>query len=79
MNIFNYYMMNFLINLIDENFFFLSINSNRTLPNNKKNVSQTLLFPVVLNLDTSEFKVLKTLRETLQHLGFIFDKFSKAI
>ena len=44
--------------------------------NNKKNVSQTLLFPVVLNLDTSEFKVLKTLRETLQHLGFIFDKFS---
>ena len=44
--------------------------------NNKKNVSQTLLFRVVLNLDTSEFKVLKTLRETLQHLGFIFDKFS---
>ena len=44
--------------------------------NNEKNVSQTLLFPVILNFDSSEFEVLKTMKETLSHLGFIFDEFS---
>ena len=44
--------------------------------NNKTNVSQTLLFPISLSFDSVEYEVLIKLKETLEHLGFIFKKFS---
>ena len=45
--------------------------------NNKKNISQTLLFPVRFNFSQSDFNILLKLKETLSHLGFIFEKFSQ--
>ena len=45
--------------------------------NNKKNISQTLLFPVRFNFSQSDFNVLLKLKETLSHLGFVFEKFSQ--
>ena len=44
--------------------------------NNKKNVSQTLLFPVKFSFSESDFSILIKLKKTLSHLGFIFEKFS---
>ena len=45
--------------------------------NNTKNISQTLLFPVNFSFSQSDFNILLNLKETLTHLGFIFEKFSK--
>ena len=45
--------------------------------NNKSNVSQTLLFPVKFNFSQTDFNILFKLKETLSHLGFIFEKFTK--
>ena len=45
--------------------------------NNKKNVSQTLLFPININLNISDFEILNKLRDILSHLGFIFEKFNQ--
>ena len=45
--------------------------------NNKKNISQALLFPVRFNFSQSDFNILLKLKETLSHLGFIFEKFSQ--
>ena len=47
--------------------------------NNKKNVSQTLLFPININLNKSDFEILNKLRDTLSHLGFIFEKFNEKV
>ena len=47
--------------------------------NNKKNVSQTLLFPININLNKSDFEILNKLRDTLSHLGFIFEKFNQKV
>ena len=47
--------------------------------NNKKNVSQTLLFPININLNISDFEILNKLRDTLSHLGFIFEKFNQKV
>ena len=47
--------------------------------NNKKNVSQTLLFPININLKKSDFEILNKLRDTLSHLGFIFEKFNQKV
>ena len=44
--------------------------------NNKKNVSQTLLFPVKFTFSQNNFDILHKLKDTLIHLGFIFEKFS---
>ncbi len=44
--------------------------------NNKKNVSQTLLFPVKFTFSRNNFDILHKLKDTLIHLGFIFEKFS---
>ena len=43
--------------------------------NNKKNVSQTLLFPVKFSFSESDFSILIKLKKALSHLGFIFEKF----
>ena len=45
--------------------------------NNKKNISQALLFPVRFNFSQSDFNILLKLKETLSHLGFVFEKFSE--
>ena len=45
--------------------------------NNKKNISQALLFPVRFNFSQSDFNILLKLKETLSHLGFVFEKFSQ--
>ena len=45
--------------------------------NNKSNVSQTLLFPLKFNFSQTDFNILFKLKETLSHLGFIFEKFTK--
>ena len=47
--------------------------------NNKKNVSQTLLFPINIKLNISDFEILNKLRDTLSHLGFIFEKFNQKV
>ena len=47
--------------------------------NNKKNVSQTLLFPINIKLNKSDFEILNKLRDTLSHLGFIFEKFNQKV
>lgn len=47
--------------------------------NNKKNVSQTLLFPININLNKTDFEILNKLRDTLSHLGFIFEKFNEKV
>ena len=47
--------------------------------NNKKNVSQTLLFPINININKSDFEILNKLRDTLSHLGFIFEKFNQKV
>ena len=47
--------------------------------NNKKNVSQTLLFPININLNISDFEILNKLRDILSHLGFIFEKFNQKV
>ena len=47
--------------------------------NNKKNVSQTLLFPININLNKPDFEILNKLRDTLSHLGFIFEKFNQKV
>ena len=47
--------------------------------NNKKNVSQTLLFPININLNKSDFEILNKLRDILSHLGFIFEKFNQKV
>ena len=47
--------------------------------NNKKNISQTLLFPININLNKSDFEILNKLRDTLSHLGFIFEKFNQKV
>ena len=47
--------------------------------NNKKNVSQTLLFPINIILNKSDFEILNKLRDTLSHLGFIFEKFNQKV
>ena len=44
--------------------------------NNKKNVSQTLIFPIKLTFSNKDFNVLLKLKDILTHLGFIFEKFS---
>ena len=44
--------------------------------NNKKNVSQTLLFTVKFTFSQNNFDILHKLKDTLIHLGFIFEKFS---
>ncbi len=43
--------------------------------NNKKNVSQTLIFPIKLSYSNVDFQVLLKLKDVLTHLGFIFEKF----
>ena len=47
--------------------------------NNKKNVSQTLLFPINIKLNKSDFEILNKLRDILSHLGFIFEKFNQKV
>lgn len=47
--------------------------------NNKKNVSQTLLFPININLNKTDFEILNKLKDTLSHLGFIFEKFNEKV
>ena len=47
--------------------------------NNRKNVSQVLLFPININLNKSDFEILNKLRDTLSHLGFIFEKFNEKV
>ena len=42
---------------------------------NKKNPSQTLLFPLKLEFDNSEIKYLKSIKSSLIHLGFKFTVF----
>ena len=44
--------------------------------NNKKNVSQTLIFPINLSFSNIDFQVLFKLKDILSHLGFIFEKFN---
>lgn len=44
--------------------------------NNKKNVSQTLIFPIKLTFSNKDFNVLLKLKDILTHLGFIFENFS---
>ena len=44
--------------------------------NNKKNVSQTLIFPINLSYSNIDFQVLLKLKDILSHLGFIFEKFN---
>ena len=44
--------------------------------NNKRNVSQTLLFPIKFSFSESDFSILIKLKKTLSHLGFIFENFS---
>ena len=47
--------------------------------NNKKNISQTLLFPINISLNKVDFEILNKLKGTLSHLGFIFEKFNKKL
>ena len=44
--------------------------------NNKQNVSQTLIFPVKLELSKVDFDVFMELKDILNHIGFIFEKAS---
>ena len=46
--------------------------------NNKQNVSQTLIFPVKLELSKVDFDVFMELKDILNHIGFIFEKFHRA-
>ncbi len=43
----------------------------------KEPVSQQLLFPLVLSFSTSEVKLLNEIKESLIHLGFVFEKMKK--
>ena len=41
------------------------------------NLSQTLIFPLKLDLNSEEIRLLKSLKKSLIHLGFNFNKFNK--
>ena len=43
----------------------------------KEAVSQQLLFPLTLNFSTSDMKILESLKEDLEHTGFVFSEFNK--